>query len=353
MRNRIALPLALSLLFSLAACGASPVSGAASPAENASGSAADGIAAAYLAKAEGVVVTEDAVLVADDGSGAEQTLRKNPGKVAVLYASLNCLWYEAGGEAALTIGGADAVALYKEQIGRDVTQDEGVKVAASSALASKWDVESILAERPDLIIASVGMKGYDTISGPAAAVGIPVIGIDYDGVADYLKWFKVFCNLNGRPELWDEVARQTVQGIADVVSAVPREPEPPRAAILLLSTDTLKAYGNGNVPGMALRDLGGVNVFDPDPDSKSNLVEISLEDLYAFDPDVILFQERGEGAELADLFAFFGDNPVWNELTAVRAGKVFPLSKGLFYNKANRRFKEAYEQMFSYLYPAG
>ena len=41
--------------------------------------------------------------------------------------------------------------------------------------------------RPDVV--STGMKGYSTISGPAAAAGIPVIGINYDAVQDYLKWF--------------------------------------------------------------------------------------------------------------------------------------------------------------------
>ena len=54
------------------------------------------------------------------------------------------------------------------------------------------------------------------------------------------------------------------------------------------------------------------------------------------------------GAHVATLY---GDNPVWQSLTAVQNGKVFYLEKSLFHNKPNSRFAEAYRVLAGYLYP--
>ena len=313
---------------------------------------ADGLEEAYLRKAAEVTVTEDAVTFTDDSGREALTIAKNPGKVAVLFGSLTCLWYEAGGEAGIVIGGDNAVNLYQEQIGRDITADEGVTVAAEAFLGTSWDIETILAEKPDLLICSMGMKGYETIGGPAQAAGIPVIGINYDGVQDYLKWFKVFCHLSGHPELWEDVADTTVRQVAAVVNAVSQEQEPLSAVILVTMGDKLKASTALSQPGAILRELGGVNLADPEGATSSANIDISLEDIYALDPDMILISDRSEpGLTQTQLDAIVGNSPVWAGLRAVEAGRVIFLEKGLFHNKANRRYGDAYLIMAQYLYP--
>lgn len=307
-------------------------------------------AAYYLQKADEVVVTDTQVTFTDDTGRGEMTVDKNPQKVAVLYGSLACLWYEAGGQAQSVIGGKSAASLYQEQIGRDITQDEGVSVVSQSASGANWDVETILAQQPDLIICSVGMKGFETISGPAEAAGIPVIGIDYDAVQDYLKWFKVFCSLNGQPQLWDSVADRTAQGVIDVVSRVPEEGQAPRAVILVISSDVLKAYTGASQPGVILKELGGVNLADPDNTQTASSVEISMEDLYAMDPDLIFLSEFGE-TTLDTLKELYGEDPVWNSLDAVKENKLFALEKALFHNKANQKYDQSYRSMAQILYP--
>lgn len=306
----------------------------------------------YMQKANEVQVTDTHVIFTDDGSGKELTIAKNPQNVSVLYGSLTALWYEAGGTVPLAIGGKSAVVLYEEQIGRDITQDEGVKVVATSSSGTGWDVEAILAEKPDLIITSIGMKGYSTISEPAAAIGVPVIGINYDGVQDYLKWFKVFCNLTGHPELWEEVAEKTANGIIDVVSKVPKDVDAPTAAILVVNSDKLKAYTYDSQPGTMLKELGGVNVFDPNNEGASANVEISLEDLYTQDPDMIFLAWYNEPGEMYNqLMTMVEGNPVWDSLRANQEGKFFQLDKSLFHNKANHMYDQAYKTLAELLYP--
>ncbi len=367
MKKALTVLLALSLSLSLAACsgekagssqisqssGSEQLQDSACSVEVSSVSQAGNEAAEYyLKKADEVKVSDTQITFTDDTGRGEISVDKNPQRVAVLYGSLACLWNEAGGTAQAVIGGKSAVSLYKEQIGRDITQDEGVTIVSESSSATNWDVETILATQPDLIICSIGMKGFETISGPAQAAGIPVIGINYDAVQDYLKWFKVFCNLNGRPELWDSVADKTAQGIVDIVSHVPESAQAPRAVILVISSNVLKAYTSASQPGVILKEIGGLNLVDADNSQSAASIEISLEDIYALDPDILLFSEFGE-TNLQALLELYGDDPVWQSLRAVQENRVFGLEKALFHNKANRNYDKAYRTMAKLLYPDG
>lgn len=304
----------------------------------------------YMQKANEVIVTDTHVTFTDDSGRGEITVEKNPKNAAVLYGSLACLWYEAGGFSPLLIGGKSSVTLYKEQIGRDITQDEGVTIVSESSSGSEWDIEAIIANNPDLIVCSMGMKGYSSIGATAEAAGIPVIAIQYDHVQDYLKWFKVFCNLSGHPELWNEVANATAEKIIEVVSKVPADVEAPRVAVLGIVSGKLRAYGTEAAAGTIVKELGGINVFD-DESAPFESVDIDLEQLYAAAPEIIVINQRGEtGATQEQLNEIVGGNPVWQELDAVKKGIIF-LEKGLFHNKPNHRYQEAYLVMAQILYP--
>ena len=171
MKKLIAMLLAMAMLFSLAACGnqveesqqGENATNTETPApqntdnvvvpENTStpedSQINNEVVEYYLGKANEVVVTDTHVIFTDDGSSEEISIAKNPQNVAVLYGSLACLWYEAGGTVQLAVGGKSASTLYKEQIGRDITQDEGVTVVTESSSGTNWDVEQIIGAKPD------------------------------------------------------------------------------------------------------------------------------------------------------------------------------------------------------------
>lgn len=371
MKKTAAMLLALVMILSLSACGGQAGSseppaaqssfvgstslspaGSAEPSAKPAAQMDSKVADFYLQKANEVKLTDTAVTFTDDSGRGELTIQKNPQNVAVLYGSLACLWYEAGGTVQAAIGGKNSIELYNEQIGRDFTQDEGVTVVAQSSSGTSWDVETILAAKPDLIVCSVGMKGYETIGGPAEAAGIPVIAIDYDSVQDYLKWFKVFCNLNGHPELWESIADATAQEIINIVSSVPKVDKAPTCVVLVAPTGAIKAYTGASQPGVIIKELGGVNLADPDSTGKNSSLEISLEDIYAMDPDIIFVAEFGEpGFTMSELERLVGDNPVWRGLRAITEGHMYTLDKSLYHNKANQRYNEAYLTMAKLLYP--
>lgn len=308
------------------------------------------LVAYYLSEANKVVVTDTHVTFTDDSGRGEISIEKNPQNAAILYGSLACLWVEAGGKVQLAIGGDSNVTLYTEQIGRDIAKDEGVIVVSESNGGSQWDVETIIGAKPDLIVCAMSMKGWETISGPALATNIPIIGIQYDTVQDYLKWFKVFCNLNGQPELWDTIANNTAETIMKLMAQVPEVENPARVLIL---RETMKCYGNDCQTGQIVWELGGINVVEEDPvNGMTDSVELSMEEIYALNPDIILIPQTGaEGSTIAKIKEMLGDDPVWNALDAVKNDKVYYIEKGLFHNKPNQYYKDAYIAMFGYLYP--
>ena len=307
--------------------------------------------AKFLEKADQVTVEADSVTF-EDASSETVTIQKNPQKTVNLYGSFTTLWYEAGGTVEGCIGGDSAITLYQEYIGRDITQDEGVTVVATSSSGKKWDVESIVALQPDLIICSTAMSGYSTIQAPAEAAGIPVIAMSYNDFSDYLKWFKVFCNLNSQEELWDTVAMPALDSVVEILAKCPTE-DTPRVFSMFSGAESLQANTTNTVVGEMIEEMNAVNIVDEwENASGAERLDINLETVYAADPDIIVVQCHA-GAEVAQqqIQEAYGENPVWQSLRAVQEGQVYYLEKELFHNKPNSRFAEAYQKLAEILYP--
>ena len=307
--------------------------------------------AKFLEKADQVIVEADSVTF-EDASSETVTIQKNPQKTVNLYGSFTTLWYEAGGTVEGCIGGDSAITLYQEYIGRDITQDEGVTVVATSSSGKKWDVESIVALQPDLIICSTAMSGYSTIQAPAEAAGIPVIAMSYNDFSDYLKWFKVFCNLNSQEELWNTVAMPALDSVVEILAKCPTE-DTPRVFSMFSGAESLQANTTNTVVGEMIEEMNAVNIVDEwENASGAERLDINLEPVYAADPDIIVVQCHA-GAEVAQqqIQEAYGENPVWQSLRAVQEGQVYYLEKELFHNKPNSRFAEAYQKLAEILYP--
>lgn len=310
----------------------------------------DELKAQFLSLANEVVVNEDSVTFTDASGVDSITIAKNPQNVYNLYGSFTTLWYEAGGTVSGCIGGSSAIELYTEYIGRDITQDEGMNVVATSSAGSKWSVENIISGQPDLIICSTSMSGYKTISGPAAEANIPVIAMSYDNFEDYLKWFKVFCNLSGHAELWDSIAMEALDDVVDVLMEIPLENNPKIFSIF--NGTSLQANLSTTVVGDMAKMMRATNIADSwYNDTGAQRLEINLETVYSEDPDMILIQCHDEDTAKETIESEYGDNPIWNALSAVKNDKVYYLPKTLFHNKPNRRFAEAYQIMAQLLYP--
>lgn len=308
--------------------------------------------ATFLELADEVVVDDDSVTFQDASGDTPVTIRKNPQKVVNLYASFTTLWYEAGGTVVGCIGGSSSQELYKEYIGRDITEDAGMTIAATSSSGKKWDTETILALQPDLIICSTAMSGYSTIQAPAEAAGIPVIAMSYNDFSDYLKWFKVFCSLTGQPELWESVALKALDEVVEVLAEIP-ESDHPTVFSMFSGSESLQANTSSTVVGGMVNAMQAVNIVDGwDNSTGAERLDINLETVFAANPDIIIVQcHAGADAAREQVEELYGDNAVWQSLKAVQNDKVYYLEKTLFHNKPNSRFAEAYQKLAEILYP--
>lgn len=363
MKKFVSLLMCICMLLGIAAfsgCGASdePAGGTSGSPQASKGTPAvsesekealrEKLKAEFLSEADKVVITDDAVTFTDASSadGSSVTISKNPQKTVNLYASFTTLWYEAGGTVIGCIGGDTSVDLYQEYIGRDITADGGVSVVATSSSGKKWDVETIINLQPDLIICSTAMSGYSTIQAPAAAADIPVIAVSYNDFSDYLKWFKVFCNINGKSELWDSVALKALDQVTEILASCPTENNP-SVFSMFVNADSLQANTSNTVVGGMISAMNAVNIVDTwENASSAERLEINLETVFSANPDIIIVQcHAGEGDAKALVESTYGSNPVWQSLKAVQDGKVYYLEKSLFHNKPNSRFAEAYQKL--------
>lgn len=311
--------------------------------------------AEFLKGADEVTVSETSVTFKDATSadGSTVTIRKNPGKVVNLYGSFTTLWYEAGGSVIGCIGGNSAKELYLEYIGRDITADNGMTVVATSSSGNKWNTEKILELQPDLLICSTAMSGYSTIVSPAASANVPVIAVDYDDFSDYLKWFKVFCNLTGHTELWESVAMKALDEVVEVLAEIPAD-NGTKVFSMFSGSKSLQANTSATVVGGMVKAMNCSNIADSWQGTLDGAGrrDINLETVFAANPDIIIIQCHA-GADVAkkQVEDTYGSNPVWQSLNAVKNGKVFYLEKTLFHNKPNSRFAEAYQKLAEILYP--
>ena len=307
----------------------------------------------YLKDANEVVINEDSVTFTDNSEDAQpKTIKKNPSKVLNLYASFTTLWYEAGGTCTGVIGGKSSSSQYVDYIGRDITQDEGINVVATSSAGKNWKTENMIALQPDLIICSSAMNGYKTIKTPAKNANIPLIVPNYDDFGDYLKWFKVFSAITGHEDLWESVALKAL----DEVVTVLKEVDPltgPKVLEIFGGTSASQVNTKNTVLGEMAIELKATNVADSwGGASDAERIDINLEQTKLDEPDMILVQCHAGEEEIKDMIkTTFGENPIWNSLKAVKENKVFYFEKLYYHNKPNSKFAYAYKHLAEVLYP--
>ncbi len=307
----------------------------------------------FLADANEVKIEENSVTFTDASGEGKKTISKNPKKVYNLYASFTTLWYEAGGVCSGVIGGDSSINLYNTYIGRDITQDEGVEVLATSSSGKKWSTETIIAGQPDLIVCSTAMSGYATISGPAEAANIPTIAVSYDSFTDYLKWFRVFSAITDNEKLWEDVALTALDDVVDVICETKEVENNTTVCSLFSGNGSWKINTKYTVVGEMINELGVNNIADSwDNSSEVQRIDIDLEKILASNPKMILIQcHSGVDEVKANLEELYGDNALWKQIVKnVGEDNVIFLEPQYFHYKPNSKFSYAYQTLAKILY---
>ena len=274
-----------------------------------------------------------------DDTGAVVTVPEKPETVAELLSSLADLWITAGGTVDITVG---------ETVERGFAAETVILVDAGAG--KTIDLEGLIAARPDFVLYSSDLAGQLECADALRSAVIPAAGFTVETFDDYLRVLKICTDILGTPERYERYGtalKAEIDGLIAKARAAEIQPE-----ILFVRAGSSAKYTkaktaeNHFVCGM-LKDLGTFNIAEKAPILLDGL---STEEILISDPDFILFTTMGdESAGTAYMDSLISD-PVWQNLTAVKEGRVHQLPKELFQYKPNARWGEAYAYLIELLY---
>lgn len=320
---------ALCLLL-LAGCGA---------ASSGPASSAGGASAAATAPAD-----SGAACTFTDDLGREVTLEAAPRRVAALTGSYADIWCTAGGRDTLVASASDAWTDFDLGLGEEVANIGG---------AMGVSLEELLAAAPDLVLASTNIPSNQEMLPALEAAGVDVAFFSVDTFEDYLRMLEICTGLTGSPEAYQtygEAVAEEIEAARARAAAALEEQGPEKVLYIRAAASVIKPKGSsGTVLGEMLADLGCINIADQD---QSLLEDLSMEAILAADPDKILIVLQGADPEpaKAQLEGEVLSNPAWQQLTAVREGRVYYMDKDLYHLKPNARWGEAYDHLVEILY---
>lgn len=282
-------------------------------------------------------VSADDVYTFTDDLGQEIVVSSRE-RVASLLGSYADMWVLAGGS--LCAAPDDAFVDFDLSLPEDT-----VNLGETKRLS----LELLLASEPDFVLASTNTAQHLEWQPSLAGAGIVTAYFDVACFEDYLRVLKIFTDITGQAECYKQYGESLKEQIETVLSRC-LDQTPPSVLFMRASAASIRAKGNdGNVLGEMLAEFGCVNIADT---QESLLDNLSVESILLQDPDKILIVQSGDDEEgmRENVEKMFEENPIWNELSAVKKGEVYFLDKHLYNLKPNARWAEAYEKLAEILY---
>lgn len=258
----------------------------------------------------------------------------SPKRVAALLGSFAQIWMLAGGEVCATA--EDAWLDLNLEL-----PEEAVNLGAMRELS----LELLLASSPELILASTSTRQHIEWKETLEGTKTPLAYFNVSNFEDYLSMLEICTRLTGRADLYEQNGLKVREQI-EAVRAKSAERGTHPTVLCLRASASLIAVKNSqnNVMGEILKDLGCVNIADTE---NSLLENISIERILEANPEYIFIVQRGDDPEgtRKNIESLMASSPAWQQLSAVKEGRVYYMEKELYNMKPNHRWGEAYEKM--------
>ena len=268
------------------------------------------------------------------------TVTGKPQRVAALIGSFADVWCLAGGEDTLVAAANDSWTQFSLEL------DESV---ANLGEIKEPNLETLLAAKPDFVLGSAKTAADVDLQPTLEAAGIPVAYFDISSFEDYLAMLEICTQLTGRADLYEENGTAIQQQIDDA-RALAEGKEGPSVLYLRASGSSCKVKNSENtVLGEMLADLGCTNIADIETSLLENL---SMEVILQADPDSIFIVLQGSDPSKPQksLEEAVLSNPAWQQLTAVKEGRVYYMDQRLYNVKPNALWGQAYQELAEILY---
>ena len=288
----------------------------------------DTVNAEYTAAVETAEKTENETVEAE-----EETIEQ-PQRVIALAKSNAELWLLAGGT---------LIATSEDALKLDGINEDTIDLGDMNHVS----LEAIAALEPDLLILFSTEPPQKALGEAAEGIGISVYYTNIDNYADYETVMTDLTKLTGRNDLYESKVADVSEEIEEILKDVPADAEEKTYLLLHVSATKSKVEKNDYFASEIFNRLGLINIAADD----SAFDELSLEHIVAADPDYIFVVTRGDEKKALDSFdELFKNKPAWEELSAVKNGQYYLLSKDLFGLKPNDRWAESYREAYTLLY---
>lgn len=273
----------------------------------------------YVSPLDSAVDNGDGTITIHDMADREVTIPKQPAKVmgaanpdgTIIYTinpSLLTGWTFDLSDSAKKYLTAEAAALPK------VTS------------VSKWEdpnKEEILSMAPDLIevavdLTNVDLSIYDDLT---AEIGVPIVVVDAE-LTHLADSYRFLGDILGEQEQCGKIADFIDRVFADVDTTMAKVPDDKRVRVFYSTgNEGLQSCGDSNWNGQFVTPAGGVNVCDTD--QTSGFADISLEQILAWEPDMVISTATGDKASIYSA-------PEWAEVKAVKEDAVYAAPQAPF-----------------------
>ena len=323
-RARRAGPLAsfvlLPLLATLAACGPSAVVPTVPPGAT---SSAVPPATATPAPTFPVTITDDEGTAVEIPAEPRHIVSLTPAATETLFA----------------LGVADRVVAKVEDIAAYPPEADDLPVVATF---QGVDVEQIVALEADLVIAGGGNPSFTPISAieQLRRVGIPVVVLYARSVDEALAGIEAIGTAAGAADAAADVV-VSMRDDFDELAAATAGLDRPKVFYELDATSKIYTVPAGSLYAEML-ELAGA-----DPITTNDSYEISLEELVAADPEVILLGDDADYTTVDDVAA----RPGWGDISAVKDGNVLAIPEYVLVTRPGPRLADGLRALILALHP--
>lgn len=279
-----------------------------------------------------------------DYLGKKLVLDKRPEKVAVTSGTPLNIWYSLGGKSICTSDISKNLKIIKEY------KDEILQLPQIGAVYS-IDMESIISQKPDLIITQFGPQSTQTEK--LREMGFNVICTQTKTYDDVLSTYRAFGKILGAQEKAEEIIGGLDGKKQEIISKLPQKEI--SVAILYVTSNALSVKLDNSIAGDIANVLNLKNIAsDLPPDTiGSENTPLDIEYIVEHNPDYVLVTSMISDNEAAKktMEEEFTENPVWKGVEAISQGRVIYLPQEYYLYNAGPYYGEAIEYMARAVYP--
>jgi iron complex transport system substrate-binding protein len=223
---------------------------------------------------------------------------------------------------------------------------ERFESSASVGLDSRQlSLEKILTIKPDLILATDDYGEQQELYDRLSRIAPTVIGKWWDGKS--IRWkecFKLFAEAFGKTSEAEKIVNAYNQRIAELQKQMGDRLQNTVISIIDIYPDRIRLYGKTQIVSLSstiIEDIGF-----PRPPSQEEGIDISLESIGDADGDIIFLTARDPEAQLYQQVL---NHPLWKQLNAVQAGKVYKVENSYWGGSGYIAANLVLDDLFKYL----